>query len=242
MTYFRNFPIISYKFGDETTSDRFRNIAIYSDVVDQIKNVASSYVDYYVLPNERPDQVSYKLYGSTSYHWTFELMNPKIRERGWPLSQQKIYEKGLADYNELVLTTRTKLTDKFKVGQTISGNASGHNGTIIHRELDLGQLYVANNTGTFNAEETIQSTNSAGDIETITLTSTSSKYNVAHHYENSDNEWVDIDPETGPGAGITEITWLDRLNSQNDELRQIRIVKRNLIHQISESFSQSLSM
>ena len=167
-------------------------------------------------------------------------MNTKIRERGWPLSQQAAYEKAVKDYNQLILTTRTKLTNKFKIGQTISGNISGHTGRIIHRELDLGQLYITSNTGTFTAGETIESTNSSGVVETIVLNSTSAQMNAAHHYENASKETTDIDPETGPGAGITEITWLERLIAQNDELRQIKVIRASNVKQVSDAFKDSL--
>jgi len=240
MSYFRDFPIIEYKFGQEATPDLFRNIAVYADVIDQVRNSVTTYQDYQVLPDERPDQASYNIYGSVNYYWTFYLMNPHLRERGWPLSQQTAFEKATKDYNIRVLTTRTKLTDRFKIGQTVSGNVSGHTGKIIHRKLDLGQLYIASNTGAFTAGETIQSTNSSGVVETIVLHSTELQINAAHHYENASKETVDIDPEVGPGAGITEVTWLERLIAQNDELRQIKVIRPNNIRQVSDAFKDAL--
>ena len=240
MTYFRDFPTVQYLFGDEKTTDLFRNISIYSDVIDQVRNSVTSYQDYYIQSGERPDQASFTIYDTEDYYWTFYLMNGKIRERGWPLSQQAVYEKATKIYSQLILTTRTTLTDKFKVGQTISGNISGHSGKIVHRELDLGQLYISSNTGTFTAGETIESTNTSGVVETIVLHSTSSQINAAHHYENASKEVVDIDPTTGPGAGITEVTWLERLISQNDELRQIKVVRPRHIIQVTEAFKDAL--
>jgi len=242
MTYFQDFPTIEYKFGEEKTTDLFRNIAIYSDVVDQVRNAITAYQDYQIQPDERPDQASYNIYGSVNYYWTFYLMNPHLRERGWPLSRQTAFEKGTKDYDQLILTTRTKLTDKFKVGQTVSGNSSGHTGNIVHRELDLGQLYIGSNTGNFTAGENIQSTNSSGVVETIVLNSTELQVNAAHHYENASKDVVDIDPEVGPGAGITEVTWLERLIAQNDELRQIKVIRPNNIRQVSDAFKDALKI
>ena len=240
MTYFRDFPSVFYKFGDETTEDVFRNISIYSDVVDQAKNALTLYEDYFIQEGQRPDQISYGLYGSTDFFWTFYMMNDKLRERGWPLSRRELFEEATKQYNLLILTTRTKLTDRFKIGQTISGNVSGHTGKIIHRELDLGQLYISGNTGNFTAGETIESTNSSGIVETIVLHATELQINTAHHYENASKEIVDIDPRVGPGAGITEVTWLDRLIDLNDELRQIRVIRNSDIREVSEAFKSAI--
>ena len=79
--YFRNFPEIDYIFGNELNASKFENISIYSDVVDQVKNVVTAYEDYNIYPGERPDQVSFNLYGTTEHYWTFYLMNDKLREQ-----------------------------------------------------------------------------------------------------------------------------------------------------------------
>lgn len=91
MSYFKSFPRVFYKFGDEQTSDVFENLSVYSDMVDQIRDKVSLYEDYYILPGERPDQVSQKLYDTPEYHWTFYLMNQKLREQGWPLSSANLF-------------------------------------------------------------------------------------------------------------------------------------------------------
>ena len=72
------------------------------------------------------------------------------------------------------------------------------------------------------------------------MTSEAVKYNSAHHYENADKEWVDIDPETGPGVSLTEITWLDRLVKANDDLRQIRVIRNNIIDDVVRSFRDAV--
>ena len=240
MSYFRGFPTTFYKFGDEKTDDVFRNIAIYADVIDQIKTNLTAYENYNIGPSERPDQSSYKLYGTVDYYWTFFMMNAKLREQGWPLSRRAVYDLGQSKYNQLILTTRTELTDRFKVGQIISGNISGHSGKIVHREIDLGQLYISSNTGDFTAGETIESTNSSGVVETIVLNSTSIQANAAHHYENASGHNVDIDPRVGPGAGISEVTWLERLINENDELTRIRVIRSQNIKEVSEAFKRAI--
>ena len=240
MKYFKDYEDVLYLFGSNEQQTLTPNLSIYVDVIDQVKDDISFLTYYNILEGTRPDQASVQLYGTTLYYWTFYLMNPHLRERGWPLSQQTAFEKATKDYDIRVLTTRTKLTDRFKIGQIIGGNVSGHTGKIVHRRLDLGQLYISNNTGAFTAGETIQSTNSSGVVETIVLHSTELQINAAHHYENASKETVDIDPEVGPGAGITEVTWLERLIAQNDELRQIKVIRPNNIRQVSDAFKNAL--
>ena len=98
--YFKDFPAVDYKFGDELTSNQFENIAIYSDVIDQVRNYTSSYINYYILPDERPDQISQKLYGSTDYYWTFFIMNDKA-DKGEIISKKKIYIANKDDAKKL---------------------------------------------------------------------------------------------------------------------------------------------
>jgi hypothetical protein len=244
--YFRDFPKIDYRFGDEQLPDRFSNISLYVEIIDEIKNNSSFYTNYYIKEFERPDQLSMKMYGTTNYHWTLFLLNDHIRERGWPLTNREIIDKAAKDYKYNVLTTRSPIYDKFKNGQTISGNSSGATGTIANRHLDLGQLVLSSSSGTFINGETVSSTNASGEIETIIAKSYTEEFNSAHHYEDADGNRIDlgVDSETGllnnPGALYTEITYLNRLISMNEELKSIRILKPNSIDGIVSSFRTAI--
>lgn len=238
--FFKFFPLTDYRFGDNETLDQFENISIYANIVDQVINNVSAYTEYYVLPEDRPDVVSERLYGTPNYHWTFYLTNDDVRETGWPLSPQQLFNHALELYPTRVITTRTKLTDKFKVGQTITGSTSAATATIGKRNLDLGQLFLENVDGTFVAGENVTSVNSDGDTETIVVTSFEFQYNAAHHYENSDKEYVDIDPEVGPGAQLVEITWTQRLERLNDAKRQMKVIKPSIIRDVVRSFRDAV--
>lgn len=238
--FFRFFPIVDYQFGTNGETDQFENISIYANVVDQVVNNVAAYQEYYLLPGERPDQVSQKLYNTPNYHWTFFLMNDTIRESGWPLSPQQLREEAEYRYSTRVITTRTKLTDKFKVGQTITGTSSAATATIEKRNLDLGQLFLKDVSGTFVAGENINSTNGDGDIEVIVATSFEFQYNAAHHYTNSAGHIVDIDPEVGPGAQLTEVTWLGRLQAINDAKREMKVIKPSIINEVVRSYRDAV--
>ena len=133
MNHFRKYPRTLYTFGNEVTQNGIQDISIYSDMIDQVRNAVGTYRDYYIQDGERPDQVSQTLYDTPEYHWTLFLMNPKLRECGWPLSTRELYKKAEREYFHKVMTTKTSLSDKFKIGQTITGLVSGATATIQHR-------------------------------------------------------------------------------------------------------------
>jgi len=240
--FFRYFPDEFYKFGNENEADIFQNISVYADVIDQVKDISSVYEDYYITEGERPDQVSNKLYGNPNYHWTFYLMNDNLREQGWPSSNDKILQKAKRGYPDTTITTRTDLTTItgfFKTGDTIEGRSSGNTKKIVKRNLDLGQLIVSNITGgPFISSELLQMT---GTTSTVTVQSVTSQYLSAHHYENASGDVVDIDPTVGPGGLLTEVTFLDRMFTQNDELKQIKFIKPSLITDITNAFREAVS-
>lgn len=241
MSYFKYFPKTFYNFGNETTDTYVQNITLYADVVDQIRDSVNFYTKYYIKNNERPDQLSFKLYDTPSYYWTFFILNDNIRERGWPLSNTEVLEKVQRDHPSSTITTRTTLYDRFKVGQTITGTVTGATATIDHRHLDLGQLVLSNVSGTFQNGELISSINEEETVETITLQSMAMEYQSARYYINGDEEVVDIDPTVGPGALLTEVTYEDYYIAQNDELKEINVIKPESINEIVESFREALS-
>ncbi len=235
--FFEYFPRVFYKFGNEKTPDVFQDITMYADVIDQVKDSKSTYTDYYVQEDERPDQVSLKLYGTSTYHWTFFLLNDKLREQGWPLSNTEARNYAIRKYPDDVITTRTALTSLtgfFKTGDIVTGRTSGVSSVILHRNLDLGQILVR---GNFLPSESIET---SGTTDLVTVQSISKQFNSAHHYKDTSGR-VDIDPTIGPGALLTEVTYMDRVISQNNNLKQIRVFKPENINEIVKSFRESVT-
>jgi hypothetical protein len=170
--FFRNFRAINYSFGDGEAPAAFQNISQYSDIIDQLVTSDVAFEDYTILSGERPDQVSFKLYGTTDYYWTLFLINEKLRTQGWPLTTEEVhtyakkyyphrvvtmklkqadvidfYETKVVDGEEVTLPVyRTKIIgtepDGFEVGLKVTGATSGTFGNIVKRDLALGQLIV----------------------------------------------------------------------------------------------------
>ena len=238
--YFKDFPVTLYKFGNQKTADRFQNLVTYVDIFDKVKDNISFYQEYTILDNERPDQVAFKLYDNPDLHWVFFLMNDILRERGWPLSNNEIYERAIKDHSYTIATTRDEIFDIFKEGATVVGNQTGVTATIIHRELDLGQIYLDDVSGTFRAGERLRTTNPDFTQDFIRIQAYESAYLAAHHYENSDGEIVDIDPFSGPGALVSEVSHLDHYIRLNNQLKTIKVVKPSSISILEDQFREAV--
>jgi len=92
MKYFRSFPTVRYDtLGDGVSSlmtDFTPNFKVRN--ANLIKN--QSYMNHTIGDGERPDITSHMLYGTTAYHWTFFVINDKLRKgiSEWPLSQNEL--------------------------------------------------------------------------------------------------------------------------------------------------------
>ena len=246
MNYFKHVPATAYLFGDETLPVIFRNISVYATIIDEIKDNVALYRDHYIQEFERPDQISNKLYGTPNFHWTLYLLNDKLKDRGWPLSNRELLAKIYNDYSHKTITTRNNISTSLLTGQTVTGLTSGATGTIDHRHISLGQLVLINVTGVFLANETIISTNASGDLESVVVKSFEDEYNSTHHYEDVDGVWQDLEIDSvtsdlnDPGATWTEVTYLNRSYNQNEELKQIRVIKPSQIINVVNSFKEAI--
>ena len=241
--YFKNFEFAEYRFGNNTDIDLAQNLTQYVDLIDQIKNNISFTEKYNILSGDRPDVVSFKLYGTMNYYWTFYLMNDHLKLSGWPLNNDEILDQVKSKYPNRVLTTTSEIGALFPVGQVIEGQSSSAIGEIVKRNLDLGQLFVKLTQGTsFTAGETISyvDTSATGSpTRTLSITGETEQYNAVHHYEDNGVQ-VDIDPFSGPGVSLTPITYRDRLESRNDALKEIVVIRPEQITAIVSEFQRFL--
>ena len=148
--FFQNFNKVDYVFGDEfntkgaleLTLELFQDITAYVNFIDELKDLAPYYSKYYVLDNDRPDQVSHKIYGTTDYHWTFYLMNDNIRRQGWPLSMRALDAKVKRDFPHKFVRSHADLTGIMIPGQRAFASNSAAGGKILRRNLDLGEIII----------------------------------------------------------------------------------------------------
>lgn len=78
--FFRKFPVISFdlqKNGINTAlTDIYRYAALREAIV--IDEDITSYLNVNIEDGERPDILSYRIYGSIEYYWTFFILNAKL--------------------------------------------------------------------------------------------------------------------------------------------------------------------
>lgn len=255
MRFFRSFPDVDYKFGEENISTPFTDLSRYADIIDQVKDDATVYQLYQINDGERPDIVSHKLYGNETYGWSFWLLNDNIKEQGWPLSYLDFREflsiilpgdcltiNGISVHSKSGITVHA-LTEQFPIGSSVFGSQSGAMGTVYMRNLNLGQLFLTKtNDSDFIAGEVINNTNVGTPLYTAQITSASLAYNAAHHYLDSNGVQSDIDPTTGiVPAGYTEVTHEEFLQQENDDLSKIKVIRPSLISRFASLYKETIN-
>ena len=250
MKYFKDFQDVFYNFGNEAQPTLIQNISRYVDVVDQIKDDIAFLTFYTIQEGFRPDQVSVQLYDTPLYYWTFYLLNDNIRQQGWPLNNTEFQAYIKKIFPNTVVTTRQNISTKFKVGQTITGNTSGVSGKIKRRNLDLGQIIVEGKPAFRTSGEIFTSTNPSGDLESIIAISSSDEHNAANYYTDTSGGIVDLSVDSAngtnpgdflpPGALKTEITNEQAYYNVNESLKQIRVIRPNLISNVVSGYKKAI--
>ena len=72
------------------------------------------------------------------------------------------------------------------------------------------------------------------------VVSSTKEFQSASHYVDGNNKIVDIDFTVGPGGLLTEKTHEDVYFAVNESLRQITVVRPELINTLSSSFKQAV--
>lgn len=179
MSYFDKFPSSLYTFANGEQGV-MQNLSAYAEVLDEVKTNSAFYKDYYIRNGDRPDNVAFTLYENPTLHWTLFMMNDHLREQGWPLDHVEIVEKAKKDFPYITLTTEESIIEDFAVGSTVTGNTSAAKGTIVSRDLDLGQVVIeATNQYSFQADELL---NAQDTFEQLQLVAAEEQYLAAHHY------------------------------------------------------------
>jgi hypothetical protein len=234
--YFDKFPKIFYFFGDEKTPVQFQKLSKYVDLIDQFRDATGTYLNFEVRDGERPDALSYRLYGKSEYDWTFFLMNERLRETGWPLSAQEIYgsvaQQMFPNYVAIIdISTgdsALQLAAVYPVGQQVLVNGSKGLKTaiVVSKNLEVGEITISADSDITNSI-TMCYTDSSNPVS---LTNTVLEYEGTHHYINDSDEWVDY--YFSADTTKVPITNLEHLVNENDESRVIRVIKKESIDSI----------
>ena len=257
--YFNNFPRISYLFGNEEQPVSYQNISKYSELVDTLRNRVSTYIEYEIRDYDRPDTLSHRLYGADEYEWTFFLMNERLRETGWPLSVNDLYDAAQKDFFKNY-TAKLDLTAVINSGAASDSAAAlslfadlypmgeevlvdGVSGVVVMKNLDVAEIVIAADTDITTSTSLEYAEPISGNPLTsdTVLTNTVYEYEGTHHYENDSGDWVSIilDP---PSKTINAIpkTNLDFFVDENDKSKRIRVIKKQEIDRVVSEYKRLL--
>jgi len=242
MPHFRNYPKVLYRFGNELDPVVAQNLGTYVDIIDQVKDDITIYTDYTILDGDRPDILSYRLYGDIRYYWLFYYINDKIKEEGWPLTAQEVFEQMGKYYpHQFIRTFDNWFKGDFKIGNRATGKKSGAFGNIVQTHPDLGQIIVdVENSFDFQTAEVVEAGFGFFNPDTINVQFAGKQYNAVHHYEDANGNYVDIDPLQAAPSVLTPVTFSERFVAENEKRKRIKIIRPDVIGQIYSEFNKAL--
>jgi hypothetical protein len=241
-SYFKNFPEVLYLFGDEQQPVSFQQLTKYVDLVDVLRDTTGSYIEYEIRDGDRPDTLSYRLYGKSEYDWTFFLMNENLREQGWPKTLQQLYAHAqntmFPNYTAKLSIDEgdsaevRNLADKYPVGQSVL--VQGSNGVVVRKNLNVGEITVSSDSDLTGKTAMTY----ADGTNLLALGATVYEYQGTHHYENDSGEWIDFFYDVDPFK--TTVTNLDFLIRENEAVKKIRVIKKQYIESVVGDFMRLL--
>jgi hypothetical protein len=136
------------------------------------------------------------------------------------------------------LVLRADMTSRLNVGTVIRGFTSEAVGTIVYKDLDLGQLTVETD-GTFAVGELIEDVDKGLVFPDFTVDAVVAEHLSAHHYTKN-GERVDINPYEPIPQDVIKTTFLEEYEKTNDSLKQIRVVKPDSINTVVSAFMKAI--
>lgn len=250
-----------YLFGNEEQPVSYQNLSKYSEFIDTLRNRVSAYIEYEIKDFDRPDTLSHRFYGTDEYEWTFFLMNERLRETGWPLSINDLYEAAQKEYFKNY-TAKLDLTAVINSGaasdsaEAVSLFADiyptgtdvligGLKGTVLTKNLSVAEITISSNS------DITTSTSLQYELPDLTapltsdtaLTNTVREYEGTHHYENDSGDWVSkiLDSPLSTLNAIPK-TNLEHLVDENDKSKRIRIIKKQEINRVVSEYKRLLEI
>jgi len=265
MSFFRNFPKVEYDYLQNGVVNKITDIFRFVKPIDRFKDELSTYSYYQIMEGDRPDVVSYNLYGTPEYYWTFFIINEHLRNGigTWPMSSQQFEKYMDEEYGGIVATcipqfsydsdgllfsTNDSVAGRFKIGETITGFLSGATGTIVSKDPTMQQLVITNVTGVFQVNEIIR-----GNL-TLDYITTDRLYDrrlAPHHLLDKALSLNGIDTEVHNAryidGGTYEyatvlVTNYEYESSLNEQRAKIRVVKKDKIFEFVDAYQEMINL
>lgn len=248
--FFDSFPNLQYQFDPDKSPVEVADIFRQIKTVDKRFDSATPY-QFYEVQDERPDQLSNKLYGDPNYHWSFFIINDTLKggHADWPLTSIELRDYIETKYpadNFTITMFRTaddpfnynSIHNKFKVGDTLRGIDSGAEAVILERNQEINQLVIKYTTvNKFTAEEIITDVESVGIIETNRDIREYSE-SVAYYKDSNGELFSNADNYNRVDLSVS---YREKEEEINDNKRFIRVLRDSYIRDFAISFRKLIN-
>ena len=121
--FFNQFPKTVYSIQNDAIQNTITDYFRYVGVIDRLAQSTFAYSTIDILDSERPDTLSYRLYGTPDYYWTFFISNDFLKEglSAWPKGDSEIKNHIANQYKNISAF-------RFPVGEADDG---GRRSTIL---------------------------------------------------------------------------------------------------------------
>jgi hypothetical protein len=187
--------------------------------------------------------VSYKLYDTTEYYWTFFVINSGLFNafNDWPKATADLPEFVESKYMNLAAisaqinaTSFDEIAGKFNIGETVQGGVSGAQGVIVAKYPTLGYIEIKPTTGTFREDgEGIYGITSQDFLNTNSIIKRS--YAPRYHTDITTGEQT-----FRRLAGTQPYTNFQYVYDQNIEKSKIRVIKPRYIRDVAREFRKEM--
>ena len=101
MSYFKDFPTISYDATGDKNFKTIRDITTRIKFKTAIQNNSALFAKYDVKDGETPEAIAFREYGDVGLHWIVLVFNDILDPRyDWPLSQRDLLKFVNAKYSD----------------------------------------------------------------------------------------------------------------------------------------------
>lgn len=238
--------MIDYDFFGQGQTTKIPDIFRQVRAINKKFDSAAPY-QYYEIGEERPDQVSFKLYGKVGYHWTFFIINESLSKglESWPMTYNQLQDYIDRKYSEHTITLfRGRDTDinfnsiagKFENGTVLTGLDSGAKATVLDRNPTVNQLVIHIDSGTFIPGEEISGSDSTSILGNYEIRS--HKNSVAYYTDEEGSRYNNWENLYNPDSIVT---YAEDEENKNNERRYIRVVRKGFIEDFSAEYRRLIN-
>ncbi len=265
MEYFKRFPLLNYDFTTTEDSPQTFTLADVSSRVQSFyedSSVSDLFNDYKIKEGDRPEIISYKLYGTVDYYWSICYVNNIFdMYSDWPLNGKEIDTYAASLYPDLVPYQYPE--ESFYA--EVKPYSAGTNTIVVDKtqtlispsyptKIMVGDFVDKTITGTPTNSAKISNLVDNGSTITLTLDSLTGtptpgsqnrytqffkpikKYDDIAYFVNERNVRVFFDENATYNGTIFAISYIQDLLIQNEKKRYIKVVKPGLITEFAKLY------